>query len=119
MRPDNTAFAKRLRALLDEKGMRQKDLAAAAGVHEVLISRYCTGERIPKYSTLCKIASALGITVDDMMGEKRVNEAAKPESVVRVGPYEYGRCPECHSVLDTLGNPNYCGHCGLAVKWSD
>lgn len=117
--PDKTAFAKQLKTLLDEKGMRQRDLAEKTGLHEVTISQFCHGERVPKGNTLQKIAEALNVSADELFENTQPKEAAVPERVVRVGPYEYGMCPGCHSMLDTLGNPNYCGHCGLAVKWSD
>ena len=114
---DKTAFAKQLRTLLDEKGMRHKELAEKTGVHEAAISLFCRGKRLPKDNTLQKIAEVLNVSTDELLGNTQPKEAVMPEKVVRVGPYEYGMCPGCHSMLDTLGNPNYCGHCGLAVKW--
>lgn len=115
--PEKTAIAKQLRTLLDEKGMRQKDLAKKIGVHEAAVSMFCQGKRVPRSNTLQKIAQVLNVPADELLGNTQLKEAVVPEKVVRVGPYEYGMCPGCHSMLDTLGNPNYCGHCGQAVKW--
>ena len=117
----DSMFGKRLKALLDEKDISQRGLADNLGVTETTISRYVTAARVPRWKTLCRIADALGVTTDALMeGKPAVSvgyEPSTPEKVIRLGPYEYGRCPGCHSALDTLANPNYCGHCGRQVKW--
>ena len=51
-----------LRVILAKKGMRQKDLAKAAGITEAAISKYIHGQRKPNGYTIGKIANALDLT---------------------------------------------------------
>ena len=52
----------KLRQLLKEKGMNQKELAIKSGLNERTISEFATNkvERIPK-KVICKIAEALEV----------------------------------------------------------
>lgn len=54
-------------SLLEEKGMRQTDLARASGVSQSSINRYVLGEADIPASKLVKIANALGVTVDELL----------------------------------------------------
>ena len=35
------------------------------------------------------------------------------------GYMRHGKCPRCDARLESLDNPRFCGHCGLAVKWDE
>jgi len=52
-------FRKRLREMMDERGMRQTDLARASGVDRSLISSYIVGRYEPKDDKLQALAKAL------------------------------------------------------------
>jgi transcriptional regulator with XRE-family HTH domain len=52
-----------------ERGMSQKDLAAAAGVDVRQIRRYEAGEQQPLLSVAVAIADALGISVTELAGK--------------------------------------------------
>ena len=46
----------------------------------------------------------------------------EPESIpvlqpLTVGSHLMGKCPQCKTVLSVMDCPNFCGHCGQAVKW--
>lgn len=47
--------------------MTQGDLAAAAGIHPVYLSRIETGRRTGSARTLAAVAGALGVTVDELI----------------------------------------------------
>ena len=52
----------RIRALREERGIRQTDLAEAIGVALTTISGYELGTRTPRIDVLTKIAEYFGVT---------------------------------------------------------
>lgn len=68
--PARTALARNMRRLRMERGMKQKDVALASGVTQSQISMI-EGGRIPgpRAPTLKKIADAIGVTVDQLIGK--------------------------------------------------
>jgi len=53
----------RLKELLDERGIKQKDLAEMTGIRESTISDICRGSRtVMNFEHISKIAEALKIT---------------------------------------------------------
>lgn len=61
-------FSKMLKEQLKKKGMTQKELAERIDTTEVSVSRYVSGQRIPKATVLLKIATALGVSTDYLLG---------------------------------------------------
>lgn len=53
------AFRKRLKEMMDEKGLRQTDIAKATGIDKSLISSYVLGRYEPKDENLQAIAKVL------------------------------------------------------------
>ena len=73
-----------LKRIIDEKGVQQRWLAEAVGVTEVSMSRYVSGERIPKAPIAIRMADALGVNVKDLYGwesEKRTEERTETHDV--------------------------------------
>lgn len=66
---EQTALSKNIQRLCNERKMTHCELAEKAGCTSVSISRYCTGARIPKASTLQAIAKALNVRMDELMDE--------------------------------------------------
>lgn len=60
-------IGKRLKKLLEKKGMSQKELAMAVGCTEAAISHYIKGDRVPRARVLSKIAITLDTTSDYLM----------------------------------------------------
>lgn len=58
----------RIKELLFENGMSQKELARSTGITESAISHYIKGDRVPRGVNLVKIAGALGTTTDYLLG---------------------------------------------------
>lgn len=50
-------------------GLKQKELADKLGVSPQMISQYENSGRIPKYETLCKIANAIGVPEEYLLGK--------------------------------------------------
>ena len=60
-------IGKRIKELLEKKGITQKELALKVGCTEAAISHYIKGDRIPRSSVMTKIAIALDTTSDYLM----------------------------------------------------
>jgi len=58
----------RILRLREEKEMKQKELADLVGITEASLSRYENNKRIPNGEIISKIASALGVTTDYLLG---------------------------------------------------
>ncbi len=57
-------LGKRLKSLIEKKGISQKELAEKVGCTEAAISHYIKGDRVPRSKVLAKIAIALDTTSD-------------------------------------------------------
>lgn len=64
-----TSFGKRLRQIRKEMGETQDEFAARIGTSKQVLSRYESGQRIPKISLVENYAKALHVSVDYLMGE--------------------------------------------------
>ncbi|MCR5309803.1 MAG: helix-turn-helix domain-containing protein [Lachnospiraceae bacterium] len=74
----------RIRDLLREKGISQKQLAELTGVTESAVSHYISGDRVPRGNNLIKIAEALGTTVDVILGRSENNDKATDLDYARI-----------------------------------
>lgn len=61
----------KLKTLLKRQEMTQRELAEKAGTTEVSVSRYLRGQRTPRLLTLAVIAQVLGVSIDDLLTERR------------------------------------------------
>lgn len=84
-------FAKRLRALRVEKGLRQSELARRVALQmpakrfgRSLISKYELGDTLPSAIAAAALATALGVTVDDLLPEFGIGEAMEPGMDVEI-----------------------------------
>ena len=66
-------FSERLRAAREKRGLKQGDLAGRAGLQASAISHFETGARKPSFDNLRRLADALEVTTDYLLG--RVTEA--------------------------------------------
>ncbi|MFR4440229.1 MAG: helix-turn-helix domain-containing protein [Hungatella sp.] len=69
-----------LRKIRQEKNISQAELAKKAGLSEISIRKYESGERIPKFENILRISEALDIPVLDIVdwsiyGDKYVSES--------------------------------------------
>ncbi|MDD5799622.1 MAG: helix-turn-helix transcriptional regulator [Coriobacteriales bacterium] len=61
-------FGRRLADLLERSRMTQRDLAAITGLTEAAVSRYVSGAREPRAITVARIAEALDVTPQELLG---------------------------------------------------
>ena len=62
------AFARRLKALREERGIDQEQLANATGISKAAIARYETGRSLPRIDTAFMLAEALRCSIDVLTG---------------------------------------------------
>jgi len=60
-----------LRQIMRQKQIKTADLAKAVGVTESAILKWQAGRRIPRLPTAKKVASALGVTLDELFEEEQ------------------------------------------------
>jgi len=73
---DPMKFGKRLREIRKERGETQDEFSALIGTTKQVLSRYESGQRIPKISQAEKYAKALNVSVDYLLGLASTQEAA-------------------------------------------
>lgn len=92
-------FGNKLRQLRKEKNLSQKQLAALIGVQNSIISFYELGDRIPSPDVIKKLAIALHVSSDYLLGIE------KNESVDISGLDEADKML-VRMLIDTLRNKN-------------
>lgn len=60
----------KLREYRKLRGMTQSELAKAAKIHRVTLARYETGHCVPSVDKAERLAAALGVTVDELIGKE-------------------------------------------------
>jgi transcriptional regulator with XRE-family HTH domain len=71
------AFASRLKALREEEGLTQEELAARAGLTVQRVFKLEQGyQSDPRWSTVCKLAAGLDVSVAAFAGENLAQEDA-------------------------------------------
>lgn len=69
-------FSVRLRSLMKQRGITQRQLAERINVTEASMSRYVKGERKPRLNTVADMATALHTTSDYLLGRDSVHDEA-------------------------------------------
>lgn len=72
-------FTERLSALLEKNNMTQRELAEVIGVTTATLSRYVSGDRLPKSDTVANIATALNTTSDYLLGNEKEGDFDFPK----------------------------------------
>ena len=75
-------MGEKLRTLIAERGVSQKELAQKAGVTEAAISHYINGDRSPRGAILLNIANALGTTTDFLLSVSKSEENNTSENEI-------------------------------------
>lgn len=77
-------LGERIKSLLKQRNLTQRELANQVGVTEATISRYVKGDRIPRSTIVADIAAALNTTSDDLLGQElRKNPKAEYYQTLR------------------------------------
>lgn len=69
-------FGDRLRQLRRSRGLSQDELAALLGTTKQVLSRYETGQRVPRLSVVADYAQKLGVPLSVLSGESPAGEEA-------------------------------------------
>lgn len=72
-------YLRNLRAVRERRFLSQGDLADRAGLTRATVSRIELGRLQPRFSTVRRLAAALGVEPAELVGEE------PPQLVVRVG----------------------------------
>lgn len=72
------AFFETLTRLHEARGWNQRQLAEASGLHQQTISRYREGLRLPDFRALVALATALEVTVDELLGRSPAPPRPRP-----------------------------------------
>lgn len=67
-------FSKNLRRFIQKDGRTQRDIAEAAGITPVTLSRWLSGAREPRATELQQLADALGVQVISLTDETLTDE---------------------------------------------
>lgn len=71
----------RLRKLREQMGFTQTDLGAKAGIAAASVSHFETGQRLPSLESLMKLADALGVSVDTLLGRAPTAPASEMDPI--------------------------------------
>ena len=71
-------LGQRIARLRKEQGLTQADLAEKSGLIRYLISDYERDKRRPNYEMIIRLALALEVTTDELLGLKGQEKKAKP-----------------------------------------
>ena len=74
-------FPDRLKTSREQKGFTQSQLAERAGLQSSAVSHFEAGRRSPSFDNLKKLADAIGVSIDYLLG--RVQEPAGSGPVVQ------------------------------------
>jgi transcriptional regulator with XRE-family HTH domain len=72
------SFGERLRKAREDKGLSQSELADKAGFQPSAIAHFESGRRSPSFDNLRRIADALALTIDFLLGRETEPRSAGP-----------------------------------------
>jgi len=80
-RGSSKEFPATLRALREMRGLTQADLGKRAEMGAASVSHFETGQRTPSLDSLVKLADALQVSVDTLLGRASVEATAQLDPV--------------------------------------
>ena len=89
-----------IRQLREEKGMTQAELAKKLSVSDKAVSRWETGRGYPDITLIEPLASALGVSVSELLAGASVTNKNRAFNMLRAKFYV---CPVCGNVLFASG----------------
>lgn len=63
----------RIRALREDRDLRQIDIANATGIDQKTLSNYETGKTLPDAEGLIRLADFFGVSIDYLVGRADIN----------------------------------------------
>lgn len=77
-------FSDKLNEKIKEKGYTKREFAKLVGLSEQCISRYTSGNRVPKATSIVKIAEVLNTSVDELCGESKNGRGLTARDILRI-----------------------------------
>ncbi len=100
-----------IRQLREKKAITQAELAGLIGVSDKAVSKWETGKGLPDISLIQPLASALGVSVMELMSGEPVSNRNTSSNLLRSRFYV---CPLCGNVLHSMGEAVICC-CGITL----
>lgn len=77
----------KIKMIMNEKGLSQKELSQMANITEASMSKYLSGDRTPRIDVIVNIANALEVSVDALLGGEQtaINGLAQAKLVLARG----------------------------------
>lgn len=92
-----------IKALTVQRGLKMKELLALCGITSGALSQWKSGLTKPHTSTLSKIATVLGVTIQDLLeGTEKEIPASTEASGVEVNPRYYELSDSERAAVDAL-----------------
>ena len=100
-----------IKELREKQKLTQRQLADRLAVSDKTVSKWETGKGLPDIGIITELASALGISLAELLaGEYAVNEN-RSANMQRLSFYV---CPLCGNIVQAVGNGSY-SCCGLLL----
>lgn len=74
-----SVFMQRMKETMQEKGIRQTDLVEKTGIDKGALSSYMNGRYMPNAEKFAKIANALGVSADYLLGKEEAQTEKPPK----------------------------------------
>jgi transcriptional regulator with XRE-family HTH domain len=98
-----TPFGEKLRALRCERGLSQKDMAAALGVSAAYLSALERGKRgVPTWALIQKIIGYFNVIWDDAEELQRLAESSRPRVVIDTSNLSPAATELANRLADTI-----------------
>lgn len=100
-----------IRRLREQKGLTQSDLAERIGVTGKAVSKWETGKGFPDISLIELLASALGVSVAELLRGETVSNRNRSANMLRTKFYV---CPVCGNIIQSTGE-TLVSCCGITL----
>jgi transcriptional regulator with XRE-family HTH domain len=77
----SSALRANLRKFRELRGLTQAQMGSRSGIAPASVSHFETGQRTPTLETLVKLADALNVTVDSLLGRAPIESSARLDPV--------------------------------------
>lgn len=81
-------WSEKIRKLMDEQHMNQKQLSEKSGITEPSICRYLKGERVPRIDIIINFARALNVSIEYLLDEDAT--AYSPVNDIKIAIARHG-----------------------------
>ncbi len=95
-------FAKNLRNLIEGRGMTVKDFCIDVEIPSATISRYLTGDRVPKISYILKICDYFNVSLDWLFGVSEDKLDIYPEEIRQIASLYSMASPDDRRVVQAV-----------------